>query len=76
MRHFEEFEIEHVLNGTGSWLFRMRCRSHLKHCELCRKRRERLLEEKYLIDRIREAVKRMESFSSDRQETAVPENDR
>lgn len=73
MRHFEEFEIEHLFNGTGSWLLRLRCRFHLKHCELCRQRRERLLEEKQLIDRIREAVKRMESFSSDRKEAAVPE---
>lgn len=58
MRHFEEFEIEHLLNSTGSWLLRLRCRRHLEKCELCRQRREHILEENFLGKRVRDAVKR------------------
>ena len=64
MRHFEEFEIEHLLNSTGSWLLRLRCRLHLKKCELCRLRRERILEENFLGHRVREAVRRFENFNA------------
>lgn len=64
MRHFEEYEIEHLLNATGSWFLRLRCRLHLKNCEICRQRREKLLEENFFGQKVREAVRRMEQFRS------------
>ena len=59
MRHYEEFEMEHLLNGTGSWLFRFLCRRHLRHCEVCRKRYENLLAGNGLLRRIRTGLERM-----------------
>ena len=69
MRHFEEFEIEHLLNSTGSWLLRQCCRVHLEKCELCRQRRERILEENFLGKRVREAVRCFEKFSPSQSES-------
>lgn len=42
MRHFEDYELEHLKNHTGSLLVRLRIRLHLKRCELCRRRYEEL----------------------------------
>lgn len=64
MRHFEEFEIEHLLNATGSWLLRLRCKLHLEKCELCRQRQKRILEENFLGKRVREAVRRFSNFKA------------
>ena len=54
MRHFEDFEIEHMLNGTGNFLMRWRCRRHLRHCEICRLRLARLMDDREFARHLRE----------------------
>ena len=70
MRHFESFELEHLLNRTGSWLFRLRCRRHLKSCPLCMTRMEKLLDEQIFLTRLRKGL-RIESGDEKRQEKRV-----
>lgn len=53
MRHFEVFELEHLLNSTGNIFFRWRCRIHLKKCEICKARMERLIADKNFVSRFR-----------------------
>ena len=59
MRHFEDFEIEHLLNSTGSFLLRLRCRAHLKKCPVCQQRLEKLKTDLTLIDELRAGISRM-----------------
>ena len=59
MRHFEDYEIEHLLNSTGSFLLRFRCRAHLKHCPVCRQRLEKLKLDLTLIADLRNGISRM-----------------
>ena len=59
MRHFEDYEIEHLLNSTGSFLLRLRCRIHLKHCSICRQRLEKLKLDQTLIADLRNGISRM-----------------
>lgn len=58
MRHFEEYEIENLINNTGSFYFRFFCRLHLKHCEICRQRYARVLEEQQNAEKFRKAIMR------------------
>ena len=60
MRHYEEFEMEHLINGTGNWFFRFRCRRHLRYCEICRKRYEHLQADRTLLRRLRSSLERLE----------------
>ena len=76
MRHFEDFEIEHLLNSTGSFLLRFRCAQHLKKCPLCRQRKARLMEENFLAGKVREAVRSLEGFRKDQKENLPPESSR
>jgi len=64
MRHFEDFEIEHMLNSTGSFLMRWRCRRHLEHCESCRLRMERLLEDRQFARRLKEQLQRFSATAA------------
>ena len=65
MRHFEDFEIEHMLNSTGGFWLRWRCRRHLKHCESCRARLTRLLEDRNFSQRLREQLDRFSAASDE-----------
>ena len=58
MRHFEEYEIENLINSTGTFYFRFFCRLHLKRCPLCRKRYERVIEEKHTAQKFKNAILR------------------
>lgn len=64
MRHFEEFEFEHLLNGTGSFWFRLRCRSHLKHCLLCQHRMEQTMVNSKFADRIKNGIMHLKQFDT------------
>ncbi len=64
MRHFEEYEIEHLFNSTGTLWFRFLCRMHLKRCELCRRRYVRVIEEKRSAEKFRTAILRFAADSS------------
>ena len=59
MRHFEDYEIEHLLNSTGSFLLRLRCRSHLKHCAVCQQRLVKLRSDMTLIAELRSGISRL-----------------
>ena len=63
MRHFEDYEIEHLLNSTGSFLLRLRCRSHLKHCAVCRQRLAKLKSDMTLIAELQEGISRLNAAS-------------
>lgn len=65
MRHFEDFEIEHLLNSTGSFWQRWLCRRHLKRCESCRARLKRLQEDRELSRRLREQLDRFDAASNE-----------
>ena len=65
MRHFEDFEIEHMLNSTGSFLLRWRCRRHLEHCENCRRRLKRLLDDREFVLRMRTQLRRFSGAAAD-----------
>lgn len=64
MRHFEEYEIEHLVNSTGTLWFRMLCRMHLKNCALCRQRYARVIEGKKSAEKFRTAILRFTADSS------------
>ena len=76
MRHFEEFEIEHLINSTGSWLLRVRCALHLKRCEICRQRKARIMEEARFGEKLRNAVSCFEQFRRLPQEKHAAENEK
>jgi len=59
MRHFEEFELEHLFNKTGSFLLRWRCRRHLKNCEICRRRMAGVMADRQFAERLKSGVERM-----------------
>ena len=61
MRHIEDFELENLLNLTGSFFFRWRCRRHLKVCSICRRRMESLQAENNFALRLRKALKKFRS---------------
>lgn len=61
MRHFEEYEIEHLLNSTGNPFLRLLCRWHLKKCTVCRKRLKELQEDQLFIRQLRKGVQRLEA---------------
>lgn len=63
MRHFEDYEIEHLLNSTGSFLLRLRCRSHLKHCAVCQQRLVKLRSDMTLIAELRSGISRLNTAS-------------
>lgn len=65
MRHYEDFEIEHLLNSTGGFWLRWRCRRHLKQCENCRAKLTRLLEDQALSKRIRKQLERFSAASDE-----------
>lgn len=56
MRHFEEFELEHLLNSTGGFFFRWRCRKHVKNCPVCSKRMENVLADRNFVSRLKQAL--------------------
>lgn len=61
MRHFEDYELEHLLlNSRGTFLGQFLCKWHLKKCTLCRKRLEALREDQLFIRQIRNGLKRMQ----------------
>lgn len=59
MRHFEDYEIEHLLNSTGSFLLRLRCRLHLKHCAVCQQRLVKLQSDMTLIEELQNGISRL-----------------
>ena len=63
MRHFEDYEIEHLLNSTGSFLLRLRCRTHLKHCAVCQQRLVKLRSDMTLIEELRSGISRLDTAS-------------
>ncbi len=65
MRHLEEYELEHVLNSTGGFLFRLYCKLHLNQCDICRKRMKNLQEECNFAKRVKFGV---DSFLSELEE--------
>lgn len=67
MRHFEDYEIEHLLNSTGNFLLRFRCKLHLKKCPVCRKRLEKLQEDQIFIQQLRKGAEFLEQG-----QTALP----
>lgn len=71
MRHFEDYEIEHLLNSTGNVLLRLRCRSHLKHCAVCQQRLVKLKSDMTLIAELRNGISRLNTAGQD---DPVPEN--
>lgn len=54
MRHFENYEIEHLLNSTGSIFLRWRCSWHLKQCSICRQRMNKVIEERNFANRFKQ----------------------
>jgi hypothetical protein len=76
MRHFEEFEIEHLLNATGSWLLRLRCALHLKRCEICRQRKAHIMEEARFSEKLRNAVRCFEEFRQNQPGKHSAENEK
>ena len=61
MRHFEEFEMEHLLNSTGSLLMRWCCRFHLKRCEICRNRMDKVLADRNFAMRFKAGIEHLRS---------------
>lgn len=59
MRHFEGFEIENMLNSTGGFWLKLRCRLHLRHCPICRKRMEDVIEENLFAHHLKGGVERL-----------------
>ncbi|MDD3155116.1 MAG: hypothetical protein PHS41_09625 [Victivallaceae bacterium] len=53
MRHYEDFEMEHLKNRTGSLLLRLFCRLHLRRCRICRKRYAQILKGDQFLSEIR-----------------------
>ena len=61
MRHYGDFELEHLLNSTGGFWLRWRIKRHLKRCGACRERYERLLEDREFSRRLNEQLLRFSS---------------
>lgn len=57
MRHFENYEIEHLLNSTGSIFLRWRCSWHLKQCAICRQRMNKVTEERNFANRFKQSLR-------------------
>jgi hypothetical protein len=63
MRHFEEFELEHLFNRTGNFLLRWRCRNHLKKCDMCRRRMAKIMDDRQFAERLKSGVERIRQSS-------------
>lgn len=63
MRHFEDFEIEHLFNSTGSIWLRWRCRMHIRHCDICRSRMERVIADRNFADRFKSGIEHLRALS-------------
>ena len=61
MRHFEEFEMEHLLNSTGSVWLRWRCRFHINRCPVCRARMEKVLADRNFAVRFKAGIEHLRS---------------
>jgi hypothetical protein len=61
MRHYGDFELEHLFNATGGFLLRWRIRRHLKRCGVCRERFARLQEDREFSRRLNEQLLRFSS---------------
>ena len=72
MRHFEDFEIEHLFHSTGSFWFRLRIRLHLRGCELCRTRYEHLLADRSFAEQLRKGLAGFEE-KADSEDRLPPE---